>query len=422
MSISPNLQWVMWGAALLGAVCGLIGSFAFIQRRALAGDAMAHAALPGVTTAFLIFQNRAPIVILGGAFASCIVGYVCLEFLSRRTKLKQDAALAIVLSLFFALGIFQLSLIQKRAIAGQSGLDKLLFGQAASLVPEDIRLLGLMGLLLVIITAMLFRRFELVLFDRNHAAALGVPVRLYDAIIALLLVSAVVVGLQLVGVVLMAAMLMTPAASARYWCTNLRTMVILSALLGAASGVSGALISYAYPHMPTGPWMVVVISLCFTVSLLFAPRRGIIRRLLRSYRVRTRIREENVLRSMYKLEEREGREGQGARVTDIIMSRNIKLKELDQTVHHLRKRNLISSGDDRVLHLTEQGRAEAARITRRHRLWELYLTRHIQIPADHVHADAEEIEHFLTPELEARLAAELGEPTTDPHGRRIPEP
>src|SRR5690606_7025568 len=135
----PNVVWVVCGSLILGASAGAIGCFAFLRKRALTGDALAHAALPGVTSAFLLFQSRDPLVILGGAIVSCIAGYLVIEYLVNRTKVKEDSAFAIVLSLFFAFGIFQLTYIQKSEFAGQSGLDKLLFGQAAALVGDDVR-------------------------------------------------------------------------------------------------------------------------------------------------------------------------------------------------------------------------------------------------------------------------------------------
>lgn len=418
--VPPNLQWVMWGSLLLGGTCGLIGTFAFLQKRALAGDAMAHAALPGVTTAFLLFQTRDPLVILGGAGASCILGYLVLEYLVRHTRLKEDASLAIVLSLFFAFGIFQLSIIQKMPIAGQSGLDKLLFGQAASLVPADLAVLGVVAVVLLSTAALLFPRLQMILMDRVHAQALGVRVRRYDLAVALMLVTAVVIGLQLVGVVLMAAMLLTPAAAARYWCHSLRSMLLAAAVIGGFAGVVGAWISYTSPHMPTGPWMVVVVSLCFTLSLFFAPSRGIAKRLLRERRQRIRTREENVLRTLFKLQEAESGGEKSYAPSAIIAARSLTLTDLDRTLSGLRRRGLVHQSSNGLFGLTAVGLEEGARLTRRHRLWELYLTQAIQLAPDHVHADAEEIEHILTPEIEEQLVKELGDPQLDPHGRRIP--
>ncbi len=415
----PNVNWVLSGCVLLGASGGIIGCFAFLRKRSLVGDALAHAALPGVTTAFLLTESRSPLIILGGAMISCALGFLAIEYLTKNTKIKPDSALAIVLSLFFALGIFQLTKIQKLPLASQAGLDKLLFGQAASLVRGDVILLGAIAISNILVISLLFRKLKLTTFDRHFARSIGVSLIAYDFITALLLVLSIVIGLQLVGVVLMAAVLVTPAAASRYWTDDLRTMVIISGLIGAVSAIVGVNVSYLAPRMPTGPWMIVSVSLIFLISVLFAPRRGVIFRIVRQQQVRSKVHDENVLRTFYKEGELLGNSFTVLEPSTVLKFRDMSEQQLQKSFRRLMRAGLLVS-EKSGYRLTPAGFERGRHLTRLHRLWELYLTERIDIAPDHVHADAEEVEHILTAELAARLDEELRAPVIDPHGKTIP--
>ena len=416
----PNVRWVAMGAVLLGVTCAVVGCFSFLQKRSLAGDALAHASLPGVTTAFMLTGSRDPLVILGGAVLSCLLAYLCIDFLIRQTKVREDSALAMVLSLFFAAGIFQLTMLQSSGAAGQAGLDKLLFGQAASLTVADVRILTALAAGLLVIVVLFFHRFRLVAFDRGFAASVGIAPNRYDLLLALILVSTIALGLQLVGVVLLAALLLTPASAARYWSSSLHVMMLLAAIFGAIAGLLGANISYTAPQMPTGPWIVVAISTLFLVSCLAAPHRGIIARVLRDRAFSRRVTDENILRTLYKLGENRSSDSSTYRPVEILEFRHLSIGALKRGIARLVARRWVTDGTNGIA-LTRDGLEQARAITRRHRLWELYLASRIDIPPDHVHADAEEIEHILTPELEAKLMKELASPYHDPHGSKIPE-
>ncbi len=416
----PNLLWVMGGSVLLGATAGIIGTFAVLRKRALTGDAIAHAALPGITTAFLITHSRSPFIIVTGALISSVLGMLCMEFLIRKTKIKEDSALAIVLSLFFALGIFQLTYIQKLGVGSQAGLDKLLFGQAASLVSGDVLQLGVVAACILVMVALFFRQLRLISFDSSFARASGLPARGYELLLGGAVVSSVVIGLQLVGVVLMAALIITPAAAARYWTHSLGKMLFLSGLFGAVAGIFGALISALAPRMPTGPWIVIVLSGIFFLSILFAPSRGMVFRFRAQQRRARRTKEENILRSLYKFEEQAGVQGEWLTFSALLEHRPMPLGTLEKVLFAMEGEGFVATQENKVK-LTSEGRVRGERLTRLHRLWELYLTERINLPSDHVHSDAEEIEHILTPELEALLLEELGKRTIDPHGRTIPQ-
>lgn len=415
----PGVRWVLLGSTLLGAAAGAIGCFAFLKKRSLVGDALAHAALPGVTTAFLLFQTRDPVVMLLGSLASCFLGYLTLEFLTKFSKIKDDSALAIVLSFFFALGILQLTYIQKLPLGSQAGLDSILFGQAASLVKDDVLVLGGVATVILLFIIFCFRSLTAICFDPVFARASQIAVKRYEFLLALCLVGSIVIGLQLVGVVLIAALVLTPAAAARYWTHQLKTMVLVSALIGVFAGVFGSFVSYVAPRMPTGPWMVVGVTTVFVISLVFGRRRGLWRRYRKQRRLKRRIIEENILRTLFKIGEASGAPQTLLEPTSLLEFRNLSLKQLEAAIGRLCKKDFIES-KDACIQLTELGLQRAEELTRLHRLWELYLLEAVHIAPDHVHEDAEEMEHMLSPEMEERLRQELSSVKKDPHGKIIP--
>lgn len=421
MLADSNVRWVMLGSALLGASGGVLGCFAFLRRRALLGDALAHAALPGICLAFLLFQSRDPLLLLLGAVASGLLGTGAIRLITQESRVKEDSAIAIVLSVFFGLGIVLLTLIQRSGNAAQAGLDKFLFGQAAALVDSDVQILAGLSTILLVAVFLLYKEFKIVSFDEAFGATMGLRVRVIDAILMLLIVLGVCIGLSAVGVVLMAAMLVTPPAAARFWTDRLSRMLLLSALFGAASGVLGTIISALAPRMPTGPWMVSSATVIFAISLLLAPRRGILARALLFRSNRRRRAEENLLTTLYRLGEADGAMGALRPLEDLAGRRSVRLSEARRVLRRLERDGLTLAGaGSDAWRLTPPGEERARRVIRLHRLWEIYLTERLHLAQDHVHDDAEEIEHFITPELEAELETILQRPRLDPHGRQIP--
>ena len=417
---SVNVAYVLIGCVILGVSAGLLGCFAFLRKRSLLGDALSHAALPGVCMAFILTGTKDPLVILAGAAVSCWAGALSIEWIVAHTRCKEDSALGMVLSVYFGFGVLLLTHIQNSGNAAQSGLDKFLFGQAASLVKGDVYTLGAVGVLMCLAVVVGYKEFKVVSFDPDFARALGLPVRFVEILLATLIVLAVCIGLQAVGVVLMAAMLVTPAAAARYWTDRLSRMLLLAVLFGGLSGAIGAYVSYLSARMPTGPWMVVAISTIFIGSFLFAPNRGAVARIERQRRFRHKTARENVLRTMYKFGERTRDWGTPRSPNELLQHRDMPIGFLNRTIRRLADRDFVREASEGLYVLTDLGVAEAERITRLHRLWELYLMKKLEIAPDHVHGDAEEIEHILTPELEKRLLDELEGEATDPHGQRIP--
>ncbi len=415
-----NATWVLFGSLLLGMSASVIGAFAFLRKRSLLGDALAHAALPGVMMAFILSGSRDAEIIFLGALFSSLVGFWIIDWLPKNTKIKPDAALAITLSFFFALGLMLLSFIQSSEMANKSGLDKLLFGQAAAMTAEDIHLLMVVTVLILITIALFFEKFRLIAFNLNYAKTLGVHVKFYEMLLAVLIVLSVVVGLQLVGVVLMAAILLTPIAAARFWSHQLSTLLVLSAIFGATSAAMGTQISYIAPAMPTGPWIVVSLSILFFISFLLAPKHGLLKRTLDYRKLRQRVIQENVLRTLYKLLERTHFQRNDFTLAEISTLRSIHNTQLQKTLKQLQQQGWVQECD---LHfeLTESGLRKAIKLTRRHRLWESYLSEHADLTSEQVHQQAERMEHILNQEQEAEIAAELMQHLSDPHGQPIPE-
>ncbi|MDO3411009.1 iron chelate uptake ABC transporter family permease subunit [Saccharibacillus sp. CPCC 101409] len=277
----PNTRWILLGCTLLGLGSGVIGSFTFLRRESLLGDTLAHAALPGVCIAFMLTEVKSAGLFLAGALLAGVAAVLCVSAISRHTRIKPDAAMGIVLTFFFGVGTVMLTHIQHSGSGSQSGLDKYLFGQAAAMVTGDVYVLMGVSLLLIVLALLLFKEFKLISFDPGFARGIGLPVGLLEHVLLILTTVAVAAGIQAVGVVLVAALLITPAAAARYWTDRLPVMLAAAGVFGALSGTAGAAISTLGEGIPTGPVTVLAATLLFAVSLLLAPGRGLAARALR---------------------------------------------------------------------------------------------------------------------------------------------
>ncbi|MGE6227055.1 metal ABC transporter permease [Paenibacillus chitinolyticus] len=281
----PNTQWILYGSSLLGLGGGVLGSFAYLRKQSLMGDALSHAALPGVCAAFMVTGSKSILGFLAGAAISGLLATLSIGWMTRHSKIKQDTALGIVLSVFFGFGIVLLTQIQHSPSGNQSGLDKFLFGQAASMVMKDVYTMAGVSVLLLLVCSLFYKELKLTSFDTGFAKGIGYPTALLDQFVLLLILVAVVTGIQAVGVVLMAALLITPAVAARYWTEKLGTMVVLSGLFGAISGALGTLLSTIGSNMPTGPLSVLAATAWFLVSLVFGARKGLMPKLLLKWSV-----------------------------------------------------------------------------------------------------------------------------------------
>ncbi len=419
MEWTYTVRNVLVGSALLGLTGGVLGCFALLRRQSLLSDALAHAALPGICLAFLLTGSKSPGVLLAGAMGAGVLGAFAILGVIRVSRIKEDSAIGIILSVFFGMGILLLTWIQKLPAGNQSGLDRFLFGQAATLGVDDIRLLSMVAILVIVAVVLFFKEFKLASFDLAFGASLGLPVKLLEVGLTALLVVVVVIGLQMVGVVLMVATLLTPAAAARQWTDRLGTMVLLSGAIGALSGSVGAMASASIPRVPTGPAIVLVSSLILVLSLMLAPRRGMVWAMLRDRGVERRIRRENLLKDLYLAGERGAGFGSWVTLPILMGYRGLSGRALLRSAGPLARNGLLARSGDQF-RLTGDGIREAAGVVRKHRLWESYLSRRLELPPDHLHRDAEMMEHALSDEVVDDLDRMLGYPEYDPHGEPIP--
>lgn len=294
-----TLRTITLGTAVLGAICGMLGSFAVLRKQSLLGDAISHAALPGIAIAFLIIETKNSSVFLLGALISGLIGTFWIRGITSKTHLKSDTALGLILSLFFGFGMLLLTYIQKMPNANQAGLESYLFGQAATLLESDVWLMVIITAISLIILLLFWKELKLLLFDADYTKTLGFNTRFLDILITSFIVIAIVLGLQTVGVVLMSAMLLAPAAAARQWTNNLATMVVIAAIFGASSGVLGTAISASHNNLSTGPVIVLVAGVFVLFSFIFSPGRGLLFREIRFRKNRNDLQLHKTLSFMY---------------------------------------------------------------------------------------------------------------------------
>ncbi|HLE76211.1 MAG TPA: iron chelate uptake ABC transporter family permease subunit [Candidatus Babeliales bacterium] len=271
-----TFQLVLLGTVLLGALSGAIGVFAVLRKQSLLGDAISHAAFPGIALAFLLTWSKNPLILLAGGACAGLLGAACVTIITHYSSLKHDTALGIVLSVFFGSGLVLLTHVQKLAVSNQSVLNKYLFGNAATLLPEDVVLIACMAIVFCFVLLLFWKELSLIAFDAAYAHTLGYRVVVWDMFLSFLLVLVIVIGLQAVGVVLMSSLLIAPAAAARQWTHNLKKMIVIASFFGALSSSIGAIVSSMVDQLPTGPVIVVVVSVLVLVSLLFAPAQGLV--------------------------------------------------------------------------------------------------------------------------------------------------
>lgn len=411
-----NTAIVLGGTAFLGATAGLIGTFLLLRKQALLGDALSHATLPGIGIAFGISawlggnaKSLPPLLI--GATITGLLGVLMVLAIRRTTRLKDDAAMGIVLSVFFGLGVAILKMVQK--IPGQSsaGLDSFIYGDAASMLGSDFLLI--VATLVVTMVACLFILKELTLlcFDDSFAHTQGWPVALLDVLLMALVTAVTVVGLQAVGLILIIAFLIIPATAARFWTNSLSAMLWLSAIMGGMSGGLGSVISAYSPNLPAGAIIVITAALVFIVSMMLGPARGVLPRYLRHRQLKRKVGRQHLLRSVYEILE-SSQENTAPRNLPIVLERLREHRvwaknELPRLIRQARGEDHIERQPSGELRLSESGFGEASRITRNHRLWELYLIKHADIAPSHVDRDADMVEHILGAELVSQLEAEL---------------
>jgi manganese/zinc/iron transport system permease protein len=307
-----TFRGVALGAAALGATSGALGTFAVLRRQALVGDAISHAALPGIVLAYLVTGARGSLALLVGAAVTGFLAVLLVGAVVRTTRVKADSALGIWLSVFFGVGLVLLTYVQRRPDASQAGLDRFLFGQAATVLREDVWTMAILGAAVLAVLAAIWKQLKVLSFDADFGSTLGLRMRSTEILLTILLV-----GLQMVGAVLMSAMVVAPAAAARQWTNRLGPMTVLAAVVGAGAGVVGAIVSSEVERLPTGPTIILVATAFVALSLLFAPHRGVVVRAIESRVARRRLGLAAVLADLAELERQHGGAGHGHQAATI---------------------------------------------------------------------------------------------------------
>lgn len=352
-----TLRTVALGAVALGIVSGTLGTFAVLRRQALVGDAISHAALPGVVLAYVALGTKASLALMLGAALTGFAATLGVAAIVRTTRVKDDAALGIVLSVFFGVGLVLLTWVQRRPDASQAGLDRFLFGQAATVLREDVLTIAAVGACALAVVALLWKQLKLLSFDPEFGASLGVRVHAVEIVLTGLLVVAIVIGLQMVGAVLMSAMIVAPAAAARQWTNRLGPMAAVAAGIGALAGGTGAVLSSQVERLPTGPTIVLVATALVAGSLLLAPR-GLLARALRARAARARLGAHVVLADLVSLERAHGGPGRAHPAATIAVAEEA---DASAALAALERDGLVRRDPEGNWALTERGREEAAR-------------------------------------------------------------
>jgi len=290
-----TLRVVSLGTAMVGAVSGVLGCYAYLRKQAMMGAIVAHASLFGITTAFLLGTALGGSVlamqlVLPGAFLGGVLAMAFVSLVVHTTPLKADAAMGLAVAIFFGAGIALLRMIQSLSLVGHRGLRDFLFGQAATMTNADIRTIAVLAVVAIGISLLFWKEFKLHTFDRDFAAGIGYPMHRLDQLLLATIVLAIVIGLRTVGVILIVSLLVCPAAAARQWTKSLSGMAALSAVFGLVSGIVGATLSAMVRNLPTGPVIALTATGFVFLSLFFAPHRGVIARALRRARNRKHLR------------------------------------------------------------------------------------------------------------------------------------
>lgn len=403
-----NTRIVVLGVTVLGAASAVIGTFMLLRKRALMGDALSHATLPGIAGMFILlsslgYDGKNLYMLLLGASISGVAGVLCILLIRNVSKIKEDAALGIVLSVFFGFGICLLSIVQKMDTGSSAGLSSFIYGKTASMVAQDAWLICITAVLIVGVSLLLFKELSLLCFDQGYAASLGWGVVRLDVVLMTLVTMVTVVGLQAVGLILIIAMLIIPPAAARFWTQHLKWMMGVAVFVGAASGYLGASLSALVPRLPAGAVIVMTASFIFLLSMVFGPTHGILARIIRHWQLTSRIVRQHLLRALYEYHEADGDHVKGVRFSQLLKLRSWSRQSLQHALNKARKDGLVYCGSKRRWHLTEAGMVEGARVCRNHRLWEMYLIKFADIAPSHVDRDADQIEHVLGAAMVKRL-------------------
>jgi len=416
--------WIILTGILVAVSCALLGTFLVLRKMSLLGDAISHAVLPGIAVAYLFSGSRDILPMFLGALVAGLLTTFIIEYIHRHWRVQEDAAIGIVFTALFALGVIIIS-----AYTGHIDLDQecVLYGEIAytpwdTLIvagqnygPRPVWILGSVLLLNLLVLGLFYKEFKIVSFDPAMAMAIGINASLVHYILMALVSVTTVASFESVGAILVVAMLIVPGAAAYLWSDKLKTILKLSILFGVAGAVGGYYLAMAMDSSIAGS-ITTMLGLLFAVSLIVAPHNGLWSRYRQRRQLSNRIAADHILLGLIRHYEQSGEKGRPLQMIteDESHGNRVKMRVLDT----LLKKGALTRQNG-YISLTDKGIELASNLLQKHRLWESYLSG-LGIPDDHLHRPADEIEHFIDEELKQRLAEKLDYPDTDPHGKAIP--
>ncbi|MBI1901621.1 MAG: metal ABC transporter permease [Planctomycetia bacterium] len=441
--------WIVVTGALAAMACAVPGCFLLLRRQSMMGDALSHTSLLGVVLAFLAADKLADLgwlapaakggvhhaIMVAGAMVVGLLAAILTEWIQKRGRVEASAALGVVFTIFFALGLL---LVRVAADKAHIDPDCVLYGTVESAgigdgVPEPALVNGIVLLVNLALVFLFFKELRISAFDPGLATALGVNARAMHYALMAVTAATLVAAYESVGVIVVVAMLIAPPATAHLLTDRLGRMILISLVVAAVGALLGHAMAVVLPRIvfarlgyttvgsaSSAGMMAVASGLLFGAAALFAPRHGVLSKSLAQWRLGLKIAAEDLLGLLYRLEEH-GLSAHGAAAPDLLQ-RALPVGRLTAALASwtLRRNGslLVTAGGYR---LTDKGRMAARGLVRGHRLWESYLAKHFPLPPDHLHASAEMAEHYLGAQLRQELAGELAETAkVDPHGRSIP--
>ncbi len=426
----PVLQAPCIGCMIMSLTASVMGVFIVLKRQSLAGETISHACYPGVIFAILLekffqvqnFDTSSVFFTLLFAFVSSFFGMLLVELFHRKGKLSEDSSLSSVLVAFFGIAITIISALQVPFPTLYKELQGYLFGQAATMTTQHLYVYGSVAFGFILVLLMYYRPIKSVIFDPEFSQSIGINKVRINSLIQALFVLSCVLGIRAIGVVLMSAMLIFPASCARLWTYRLPFLLLLSGFIGIVSGFFGVFVSHeisSHYIIPTGPMIVMIVSLIFLFSVIFAPRLGLFFRLIRKTSFEFNCQKENILKTIWKLCSTSG----SLKVPRVKIAEyfQINLIVFHFLLSSMQKKGWIKLIDGNEIQITPLGMLWARKIVRLHRLWEVYLVEYCGVAQDRVHPSAEQMEHIITKDIEIELNALLDSPTLDPHRKPIPK-
>ncbi len=399
-------------SSLVGLMCGILGCFIVLRNMSLIGDALSHAVLPGIFFSFLLVGYSTLGFFLGSTIAG-LISAVAISWIQQNVKTKNDAAIGIIFTAMFSIGIIGISwLNQSEGV--HLDLKDFLFGNVLGISDEDIYLTIGVALYTIVCVVLFFRQLFITTFQPTIAEVMGISANMIHYFLMLLLSFAIVASLRTVGVILVVAMLITPAATALLLSSKLKTVIIISAVIGVLSAVLGLFVSIIFKTTP-GPAMTLCATGFYFIAVMFSPHEGLIFKWNQNRIERARIIREDILRQVIKKQD-----GSGMTVAEISERLNLNQAKVKRMSEMMAVSKLLDVEDGRLF-LTVEGNQKAEQLVRAHRLWETYQVKKMGLTSDQIHNEADLIEHHLSEDLLDEIDKELGFPTKDPHDSPIPK-